>query len=102
MDIMNINELRKSWYSGNGTGDLERITPASIRCAKWSYSILAAQGGHIKLDRYNALRCNNAHNELIIIKALRVPSSAIRCGISTRPIPVRHGLYPPRYSISHM
>ena len=27
--------------------------------------VLEAQGGHIKLDRYNALHCNNTRNELI-------------------------------------
>ena len=47
--------------------DRERISQASTHCAKQSYyyvHVLEAQGGHIKLDRYNALHCNDTCNEL--------------------------------------
>ena len=47
----------------NRTRNLKRITPASTGRTKQSY--YDAQAGHIKLDRCNALHCNNAHNELM-------------------------------------
>ena len=59
-----LKKREKSQAGGIRTGDLERITPAST--AQRSYYVLDAQGGHIKLDRYNALRCNNARNELSV------------------------------------